>query len=120
VEQDTGKTMNEAVINHLFAVVQSLEKCLGNSDKMLVEQTFQPREVETSLAQQHALLAEMRKTAKQIQVDYSVQNWAAITRSLKIFYGLNTMVRPEIVSTFSQLARKEICLSIENQGAEMH
>lgn len=106
--------------NHLFAVVASLEKCISHSEKMLLEQTFQPEHVYQQIEQQRACVEQMQTVANRIQLEALRKDWRKVVRSFQVFYGLNTMVRPEIITTFSTLSRRELCIGFSRDQAALH
>lgn len=112
--------MGREMLVHVFASIQGLEKCLANSRKMLDEQKHQPLIVHKSLAEQDRILRQMRRVANRLQLEFATENWPEAVRSLKIYYGLWTMVRPEIMSTFTALANGKVCLQIAEPDAQYH
>jgi|GEM_PF-6694938 len=112
--------MDSQIIVHVFAAIQALEKCHDNSRRMLGEQKTQPLSVHTALLQQSRILRAMRQSANNLQLELARKDWIKATRSLKIYYGLNNMIRPEIMATFSALANGEICLQLNDAQSMCH
>ncbi len=104
----------------LYASLQSLEKCHENSKRMLSSQLSQPAIVRSSLAQQAEVLVKMRRTANKLQFELARDDWASAGRSLRVFAGLQALVRPDIVSTFSALANDELALQLCENEALYH
>lgn len=112
--------MDTSIVIHVFAAIQALEKCLENSRRMLKEQRQQPLSVHTSLLQQTRMLRSMRQAANTLQLDVARRDWVSAVRTLQIYYGLNKMVRSEIMGTFSALANREICLQFHDGESISH
>lgn len=112
--------MKTDLITRLFATVQSLEKCLENSKRMLTEQKGQPRSVHTSITQQEKVVRQMRRTANKLQFAVAKNNWQSAIREVRIFEGLWNMVRPEIVATFSALANHQVAIQFSESEAVVH
>ena len=45
----------------------------------------------------------MRRAANKLQLDLAHNDWTNAVRSLHIYYGLNSMVRPSLMGTYAQL-----------------
>ncbi len=112
--------MDSSIVTHVFCSIQALEKLLENSRKMLVEQRHQPLSVHTAVLQQARALRAMRQSANNLQLEVARKDWISAVRSLQIYYGLNSLVRPEIVTTFSALSNGEICLQLQDNQAMYH
>jgi hypothetical protein len=97
--------MSKQLLAHIYSSLQSLEKCAGeNKTAMLTEQEKSPVRVHDVL-EQDKVLRHMRRAANRLQLDLARKDWSNAHRSLEIFYGLHSMVRPEIVSTYSAIRK---------------
>lgn len=94
-----GKT-NKEIIIHVFSSLQSLEKYLDSIKKLVRGK----EKTADGLVQHEKVIRCMRRMANKIQLDVAHDDWDAAVRSLKIFYGLNHMIRPELVSTLMRLS----------------
>ena len=112
--------MKKETLVHMFATVQSLEKCVEQNRKMLCENRTQPEFAYEAVEQQAEILKKMRRVANQLQVLLVKQDIKQISRFTQIFYSLNSMVRPEIMSMFSSLANNEICFRLEEHQEARH
>lgn len=113
--------MNTQLITHVFASLQNLEKCLGNIKKMLPSQGQEAQDIAKVLPEQERVLDQMRKVANKLQFDVAKNDWAATVRLLKIFYGLNYMVRTDIMNAFTRLSKEQHTVQLEKlqpQGKE--
>ena len=95
---------NNELISRVFSIVQSLEKCLEGSRRMVGDYASCVCPINTSLEEQSRVLSRMKKEASRIQYEYESRDWIETARSLAIFYGLNHMVRPEVMTTYVTLA----------------
>lgn len=96
--------MDKQLIIRVFAIVQALEKCVEASRRMAASSPLKRANTIAALEQQSEVLRNMRRQANRLQLDLAGENWIQAIRSLQIFYGLNQMVRPEIMNTYASLA----------------
>lgn len=96
--------MDKRIITHVFAAVQSLEKCLSKVKTLAPEAGAERTELEQLIPQQEEVLDKMRRTANRLQLEMARKDWNASVRSLRIFYGLNHLVRRDLLKTHSKLA----------------
>lgn len=94
--------MSQPVLAHLFGALLTLERGIEELNKLLPE-----REVDQAfhgeLEQVGRVIAQMRVTANNLQLQIAQHDWEGTTRSLEMFYGLNSMVKPELISLFQRL-----------------
>lgn len=95
---------NKNLLANIFSVIQTLEKRLEQSREMLAvaPKTADEEAMLKSLDEQSRIVAHMRRVANKLQLELASSNWTATVRSLRIFYGLHHMVRPEILQTVSR------------------
>lgn len=100
--------MDKRIITHVFAAVQSLEKCLSKTKELLPEAgpeaAEERRALELLVPQQEEALLKMRRTANRLQMEMARSDWNSATRSLRIFYGLNHLIRRDVLKSHSKLA----------------
>lgn len=96
--------MNTSLVTHVFASLQSLEKCLGNVKKMLPSQTDSCDELKKVVPEQEKILEQMRRIANKLQLEVARNDLGSAVRTLKIFYGLNHMIRGDVMNAFSKLS----------------
>ncbi|MCB0359085.1 MAG: hypothetical protein KDD44_05605 [Bdellovibrionales bacterium] len=113
-------TMNDKAIIYLFAALQGLERCVSRCEEMLGSQQHQPEFVGRAIEEQKRILLTMRRTANRLQLELVKEDWNEVVRLTQTFYGLNTMVRPEILSTFQALSNKRIALQLSDNEATFH
>ncbi|MBL7662621.1 hypothetical protein JNK13_07705 [bacterium] len=113
--------MNQELVSQVFSVVQALEKCLSQSKSMFTEQKrLQPKTVDLSLNEQARILDHMRKVANKLQLELAASDNLSAMRSLQIFQGLTSLVRPEVLETFQALAKGKVCLKLEDGSTTYH
>ena len=108
--------MSSNFISHVFSSLLFMEKYLEHSKKIIDPYSAQAG----VLAEQQDILKQMRLIANKLQLEHAREDWLAIVRSLRVFYGLNYMVRPEIISTFVALANKQPRQPFSMTGAVYH
>ena len=97
--------MKRKLIIHIFAVVQNLEKRLEETKAAIKDTKGMPMQMHFDLVQQEDVVKHMRRTANRLQLELAREDWIAIIRTLQIFYGLNHMVRPEVMGTYSSIVK---------------
>lgn len=103
--------MNKELIPHVFSSLHSLERYLENIRRLVAgNDGLDPKfanHIEVSLPEQERVLKQMRRVANKLQLEIAKEEWDAVIRSLRIFYGLNHMVRPDLINMFVKLSKGE-------------
>jgi len=99
--------MKQTILVNIFSTLQSLEKVASQNRQMAQGYTSKMPSTSSSLDQQEQVLRKMRRTANRLQFEFVTNNWDAAVRLLNVFYGLNHMVRPEIMTSFASLVNKQ-------------
>ncbi|MCB0343693.1 MAG: hypothetical protein KDD66_01175 [Bdellovibrionales bacterium] len=112
--------IDKKIIAFLFSALHSLERCHMHSNNLLEAQPYQPETVKSGLLEQAKVLAAMKHTAEQIHFASQAGSQAEAARLMQIFYGLNAIVRPDIVATFSSLAKGRVHFDLSDNNAVVH
>jgi hypothetical protein len=99
--------MNTDIAIHVFASLQGLEKTFGTIKQELQNKKDLSEELLASLPKQEEILVDMRRAANLLQLHLAKKDWVAAIRSLQIYYGLNHLVRPDIIKAFGTLASEK-------------
>lgn len=99
--------MSTKIIPHIFGSILSLEKSLT---------LIQKKNLKLPSEDLPKLLSEMKKLAHLIQLQFAKKDDENANRSLKLFYGLLSMIRPLIVDVL----KKEAGKSTKKQVANLH
>ncbi len=99
--------MNAQLIGHVFATLQFQEKSLGNIKKLACGQETFVAEILKAIPEQERVLAHMRRTANLLQLETARNDIPSAIRSLRIFFGLNQMVRNDIAAALSKLTQQQ-------------
>ncbi|MFN8389100.1 MAG: hypothetical protein U0136_02275 [Bdellovibrionota bacterium] len=97
--------MNKELIPHVFASVQSLERYVQNIRSLIGDSSSEHESIRAACPDFERVVKQMRRVANKLQFEVAADDNAAIVRSLQIFYGLNHMVRPEVITAFLTLTR---------------
>ena len=97
--------MSTKIIPHIFGSILSLEKSLA----MAVA-----RKVELPSKDLPKIVLEMKKLAQLIQLQFAKNDTENAIRSLKLFYGLLSMIRPLVVETLQMETKKRPRQKISN------
>ena len=95
--------MNKELVNHVFDSLQTIENYLSSSKKLLSSTSAKE---DAQIGEQEKVIEKMRWVAYELQLEVSKNDMNTSLRLLRIFYGLNHMVRPEIIATYSSLSGK--------------
>jgi len=113
--------MDNSTVTRAFATLQALEKCHANSEKMTRQASDTSSTVLAGLLEQKKVLTSMRRVANRLNLEVARSDVRATHRSLQIFYGMNALVRPEILATFQLLAGAKMNAAASAGGAnELH
>ncbi len=97
--------MERNVVVHVFSALQNLERYFEEVKKLLPRDDENSLEMLESLPQHAQILKNMRRVANKLQLEVAREDWNSVVRSLKIFYGLHFLVRPELVSALVRLTK---------------
>lgn len=100
-------SMNKRVITHVFAAVQNLEKSMKQVKELMATHRGSLTELESLIPQQELVLKKMRRTANRLQFELAREDWNSAIRSLRIFYGLNHLIRKDLMSTQRKLGSEQ-------------
>ena len=99
--------MNKRVITHVFAAVQNLEKSMKQVKDLMPAHGQSIENLEELVPQQEQVLKKMRRTANRLQFELAREDWYAAIRSLRVFYGLNHLIRKDVMTAQRQLSSAE-------------
>lgn len=111
---------NSSLLAHVFGSVMALEKCLANTRDTVSKNGFRRAQVLGQLERYGEVVEKMRQTANHLQLAIARKNSLEIVRLLQVIYGLNHMVRPEILSTFVSVLHSKPAKYIPAAEASLH
>lgn len=100
--------MNTKIAIHVFGALQGLEKSFETIKSQAHELGSEHEEIRALLPKQEEILIDMRRTANLLQLHLAKKDWSEAVRSLKIFYGLNQLVRTDILKAFATVSAKSV------------
>ena len=112
--------MNSEMLAHVFGSVLALEKCLANTRQTVSENGFRRVQILCQLERYSEVVEKMRQTANHLQLAVARKNRIEIVRLLQVIYGLNHMVRPEILATFVSVLHSQPAKSIPVDAVSIH
>lgn len=90
---------------HIYGTLNSLERYLGSIKKKTEGPAQDNFKFLKQLAPQlEQTLTNMRKAANRLQFAIAANKHEEIVRELKVFYGLNHLLRPEILAAYLQVS----------------
>jgi len=98
--------MKNELITHVFGAVQGLEKYSTQINSLLDANKNKANLLTSNPEEHNKVIKHMRRIANKLQLEVAKNNTSESYRLLKLFYGLNSLVRPEVLSTFVILSRK--------------
>lgn len=94
---------NKTLLPRLFASLSSLERSFEFlMDKLAEKDLLEDSQVFTQEISR--VLTKMRRTANLLQIAVAKNDVLAAFRLLNVFYGLNFMVRPELLQSLDRLS----------------
>lgn len=96
------------ILPHIFCSLLNLEK------KLILTKANTPKKgrladkIAYDLAQHTKVLKKMRRLANQIQFAIAHKNQIETAKLLKIYYALNQMVKPEILTNLSSSSKPKL------------
>lgn len=97
-----GAFMSQELLSHVFGSLQGLEKTISDIKDASTSKP-QLEAVPADLREQERVVRHMRRVANRLQFEFACGDWKNIVRSLNIFYGLNSMVRPSVMAVYAAL-----------------
>jgi hypothetical protein len=73
----------------------------------LVDSKQELETISSMLPEFERVVEHMRRTANKLQLHVAAKNISDIVRDLRIFYGLNHLVRPELLRALAQLSKQD-------------
>lgn len=110
--------MNSDIIARIFGVLQNLEKCLDGIHTQLNEKKHRAPEIAALLPQHQRVVKQMRSVANKLQLQFAREDWEEVVRSLKIFYGLNHLVRTDILIAYGRLNSNQVTTQVAETAVE--
>lgn len=95
--------MQKEIVYRVFSTVQSLEQQVENLKNQLGLNPKTNEKHLSQIAEFEAVIKSMRRTANKLQIEAAKKDASPSVRLLKIFYGLNYMVRPEVLKASMSL-----------------
>lgn len=92
------------MVHHTYSVIHQLEQFLDNVKRLISERKTELPDLPVSVQEQERILQQMRRIANKLQLEIAKSNWPGVVRTLRIFYGMNQMIRPELVATLIALS----------------
>jgi di/tripeptidase len=99
--------MHTDLLHRVFSTVQSLEQQIESVKNQYSLNSQANSKAISQLTEFERVVKSMRRVANKLQLEVAKKDSIAIVRSLKIFYGLNFMVRPEVLKTSMSLVSKQ-------------
>ncbi len=112
--------MSKQLIPHVFASVQTLERYVETIRAKSSGHPGLEADLKSLLPQFESFLVSMRRVANKLQLQVASKDALAIARSLKVFYGLNHIVRPEILSVVLSITQCAERPKVELAASETH
>jgi DNA polymerase III delta prime subunit len=110
--------MSQNLLNHVFSAVLHLERSLSEIDPLL-SQAPDANERKVIFAQHKKAVRQMRAAANRLQLANAADDVLESHRQITIFYGIQQMVRPEIMKMLASLLNPNVQVTskLEMQSA---
>lgn len=107
--------MNEQIIPHVFGSLHTLERYLERVTT-LIDTHAEMKAIAKMLPEFERVVEHMRRTANKLQLHVASKNISDVVRDLRIFYGLNHLLRPELLRALAQLSKQDGPLAKEAEN----
>lgn len=111
--------MSAELISHVFSAVITLERILGEAE-VAVAHREDLKQYAEPIKSQAAVVDQMRRTANKLQLKLASKDRPECYRLISIFYGLNQMVRPEILKTKARMFNPHHRVATEETRSARH
>ncbi|MCB0360657.1 MAG: hypothetical protein KDD44_13510 [Bdellovibrionales bacterium] len=87
--------MSVAFVDKLLESFDKLERCITVTEEVLAKKPDVPAEVLARVQQYATIVRKQRELAGQLEAHLEAQNWAEVSRHVKIINGLSGMIRDD-------------------------
>lgn len=94
----------QELITYVFGALQALERYIEQTKSLLEKDPALQDRLPCPLSEQDKVVQHMRRIANKLQFEIAKKDWEGVVRMLKLFYGLDALVRSDIISTFVSLS----------------
>lgn len=99
--------MDKSIIPHVFASLLNIERQLQSVTSVPQQSDAREREASAQLhAEQRKVVAHMRRIANHLQLLVASNDISGAVRALRVYYGLNHMIRPELFGNRAAVTEK--------------
>ncbi len=91
--------MEKEIIYYVYSSLTHLEKYLDKLKDLSQEKPELASKLNVSLKTLESSVTKMRRIANKLQLEFAANDYAKINHSLSLYYGMNNMVRPEILKS---------------------
>ena len=112
--------MDTGLLFRIFGTMQTLERSLEVSKKSASVNKTLSQEMQLNLRDMERVLLHMRQIANKLQMEIAKNDASAITRSLKVFYSLHQMLRPEVTAAEKEISSLYNKFETPDSAATIH
>lgn len=114
------KAMEKEIIYYVYSSLTHLEKYLDKLKDLSLEKPEQVSKLNVSLKTLESSVLKMRRIANKLQLEFAANDYAKINRSLSLYYGMNNMVRPEILKSILSFSRFSVPVLKQQETISLH
>lgn len=111
--------MEKEIIYYVYSSLTHLEKYLDKLKTLSTEEPELVTNLNVSVETLETSVTKMRRVANRLQLDFAANDYNKVTRSLSLYYGINNMVRPEILKSILSLSKKNLPV-IKQERISLH
>ena len=91
----------EILVSKLMESFDDLDSCIGMTKEVLSSKAGVPEDVFSRIEQYSDIVIKQRELTEVLKIRIQEENWAEVSRHVKIINGLSTMIRDDAQSILS-------------------
>lgn len=92
------------IVAFTFGAVNRLERFTTKASELLRHNQDRESKLNCPFSDQVRVVKQMRQVANKLQLELAKNNWVEAIRLMKIFYGLDNLIRPELMESVVKLS----------------
>lgn len=87
--------MSGSFVDKLLNSFDKLETCIAVTESVLKQKPEVPEDVLQRITQYSGIVSKQRRLAEELRSHLAEQNWAQVSRHIKLINGLSSMIRDD-------------------------
>lgn len=112
--------MEKEIIYYVYSSLAHLEKYLDKLRDIYQEKPELIANLSVPLTTLESSVTKMRRIANKLQLEFAAKDYEKINRTLSLYYGINNMVRPEILKSILSFSKVTLPVLKQEQTLSLH